>query len=166
MTTQDNDSTLTGWRKSPYSNNGGNCVEVNVLDRDEVTAGHKADADRLFVMRDSKDPAGPRLRPRHEGRSVRRPELTRLARSALHRGIALPVTGRLPPRNNLRGEGLGRQPGAWLGRGYGPRHESAHGTQHRVWRHPFSGTLTRAIGTPCNARCQHRFSTRPGNDGK
>jgi Domain of unknown function (DUF397) len=61
MTTQDNDSTLSGWRKSPYSNNGGNCVEVNVLGRDQVTDGHKADADRLFVMRDSKDPAGPHL---------------------------------------------------------------------------------------------------------
>jgi hypothetical protein len=61
MTTQENDSTLSGWRKSPYSNNGGNCVEVNVLARDEVTADHKAGADKLFVMRDSKDPAGPRL---------------------------------------------------------------------------------------------------------
>jgi Domain of unknown function (DUF397) len=61
MTTQENDPTLSGWRKSPYSNNGGNCVEVNVLDRDDVTAGHKADAGKLFVMRDSKDPAGPRL---------------------------------------------------------------------------------------------------------
>jgi len=61
MTTQENDPTLSGWRKSPYSNNGGNCVEVSVLDHDEVTAGHKADAGRLFVMRDSKDPAGPRL---------------------------------------------------------------------------------------------------------
>jgi hypothetical protein len=61
MTTHDNDPTLSGWRKSPYSNNGGNCVEVNVLDRDQVTAGHKAGAARLFVMRDSKDPDGPRL---------------------------------------------------------------------------------------------------------
>jgi hypothetical protein len=61
MTTQENDSTLSGWRKSPYSNNGGNCVEVNVLARDELAAGDKADAGKLFVMRDSKDPAGPRL---------------------------------------------------------------------------------------------------------
>ncbi|HUZ53346.1 MAG TPA: DUF397 domain-containing protein [Streptosporangiaceae bacterium] len=60
MTTQDNRS-RGGWRKSPYSTNGGNCVEVSVLDRDEVAAGHKAGADKLFVMRDSKDPAGPRL---------------------------------------------------------------------------------------------------------
>ena len=49
------------WRKSPYSNNGGNCVEVSVMERDGATAAHKADASRLFVMRDSKDPAGPRL---------------------------------------------------------------------------------------------------------
>jgi hypothetical protein len=49
------------WRKSPYSNNGGNCVEVSIMDRDEATAAHKADASRLFVMRDSKDPSGPRL---------------------------------------------------------------------------------------------------------
>jgi Domain of unknown function (DUF397) len=49
------------WRKSPYSTNGGNCVEVSVMDREEATAAHKADASRLFVMRDSKDPAGPRL---------------------------------------------------------------------------------------------------------
>jgi hypothetical protein len=61
MTTQENDPTLSGWRKSPYSNNGGNCVEVSVLARDELTAGHKTDADRLFAVRDSKDPAGPRL---------------------------------------------------------------------------------------------------------
>ena len=61
MTTQENNSALSGWRKSPYSSNGGNCVEISVLDRGEVTAGHKADAGRLFVMRDSKDPAGPRL---------------------------------------------------------------------------------------------------------
>jgi Domain of unknown function (DUF397) len=49
------------WRKSPYSNNGGNCVEVSVMDRDDATAAHKADAGRLFVMRDSKDPSGPHL---------------------------------------------------------------------------------------------------------
>lgn len=61
MTTQENDPALSGWRKSPYSNNGGNCVEVNVLDRGEVTAGRKAGAGKLFAMRDSKDPAGPRL---------------------------------------------------------------------------------------------------------
>ena len=61
MTTQENDPTLSGWRKSPYSSNGGNCVEISVLAHDEVTASHKADAGRLFVMRDSKDPAGPRL---------------------------------------------------------------------------------------------------------
>jgi hypothetical protein len=60
MTTQGNHSP-DGWRKSPYSNNGGNCVEVSVLADSEVTAAHKAAGGRLFAMRDSKDPAGPRL---------------------------------------------------------------------------------------------------------
>ena len=84
MTSKD-DHAHDGWRKSPYSNNGGNCVEIAVLGRDHVPAAYKAEADRLFVMRDSKNPAGlssvlhpgrmGRLRPRHEGRHVRRPEL-------------------------------------------------------------------------------------------
>jgi len=60
MTTED-DYARDGWRKSPYSTNGGNCVEITVLDRDQVPAGPKAEAGRLFVMRDSKNPAGPRL---------------------------------------------------------------------------------------------------------
>jgi hypothetical protein len=30
-----------------------------MLDHDEAAAAHKADVGRLFVMRDSKDPAGP-----------------------------------------------------------------------------------------------------------
>jgi Domain of unknown function (DUF397) len=61
-----------GWRRSPYSNNGGNCVEVAVwhgrncievsfTDRQEIPAAHKTDAGKLFVLRDSKDPDGPRL---------------------------------------------------------------------------------------------------------
>jgi hypothetical protein len=60
MTTED-DRSPEGWRKSSYSNNGGNCVEIAVLGRDQVPAAYKAEADRLFVMRDSKNPSGPRL---------------------------------------------------------------------------------------------------------
>jgi hypothetical protein len=58
MITKD-DRSPEGWRKSPYSNNGGNCVEIAVLSRDQASADCKAEADRLFVMRDSKNPAGP-----------------------------------------------------------------------------------------------------------
>lgn len=60
MTTED-DRSPEGWRKSPYSNNGGNCVEIAVLGRDQMPAACKTEASRLFVMRDSKNPAGPRL---------------------------------------------------------------------------------------------------------
>ncbi len=60
MTTED-DRSPEGWRKSPYSNNGGNCVEIAVLGRDQMPADCKTEASRLFVMRDSKNPAGPRL---------------------------------------------------------------------------------------------------------
>jgi hypothetical protein len=60
MTTQDK-RFPGGWRKSPYSTNGGNCVEISVQDHDEAVAAHKPGSGRLFVMRDSKDPAGPRL---------------------------------------------------------------------------------------------------------
>jgi hypothetical protein len=42
------------WRKSSYSNNGGNCVEVADL---PGTASRAA----LRLVRDSKDPSGPRL---------------------------------------------------------------------------------------------------------
>jgi len=55
------------WRKARRSGgNGGDCVEVTVLDTaalDTAADGptHKAEQDRLFVMRDSKDPEGPRL---------------------------------------------------------------------------------------------------------
>jgi hypothetical protein len=57
------------WRKSSRSNGtGGNCVELALLDRHsdksdssapEVT--RKADQGPLVVIRDSKDPDGPRL---------------------------------------------------------------------------------------------------------
>ena len=43
MTTMD-DHTRNEWRKSSYSNNGGNCVEAAVLGRDQAPAARKADA--------------------------------------------------------------------------------------------------------------------------
>ncbi|WP_327090469.1 DUF397 domain-containing protein [Nonomuraea sp. NBC_01738] len=50
------------WRKARRSgSNGGDCVEVAVLAAPEDVAAHKAEQDRLFVLRDSKDPDGPRL---------------------------------------------------------------------------------------------------------
>jgi hypothetical protein len=49
------------WRKSSYSGNaGGNCVEVAVTEETSIAA-HKADADKLYLMRDSKNPDGPTL---------------------------------------------------------------------------------------------------------
>ena len=39
------------WRKSRRSGNGANCVETAVVD-------NKVDAERLFLIRDSKDPDG------------------------------------------------------------------------------------------------------------
>jgi Domain of unknown function (DUF397) len=49
------------WRKASYSgDNGGTCVEVTAT-RDATAAPHKAAEDLLYLMRDSKDPAGPRL---------------------------------------------------------------------------------------------------------
>lgn len=50
------------WRKARRSGgNGGDCVEVAVLDAPGDVATHKSDQDRLFVLRDSKDPEGARL---------------------------------------------------------------------------------------------------------
>ncbi|WP_449063308.1 DUF397 domain-containing protein [Planomonospora algeriensis] len=49
------------WRKSSRSGGGSNCVEVTVVDETPAVAGHKADAERLFLVRDSKDPDGPVL---------------------------------------------------------------------------------------------------------
>lgn len=60
MTTND-DHARNAWRKSSYSNNGGNCVEIAVTGRDQVPAAGKASSGRLLAMRDSKNPAGPRL---------------------------------------------------------------------------------------------------------
>ncbi len=47
------------WHKSPFSTNGGNCVEIGIAG--PGAPAHKADQDKLFVVRDSKDPDGPRL---------------------------------------------------------------------------------------------------------
>ncbi len=50
------------WCKSSHSGNGSNCVEVATVDAQAVGAAPKADsADRLFLLRDSKDPQGPVL---------------------------------------------------------------------------------------------------------
>ncbi|MER7129183.1 DUF397 domain-containing protein [Streptosporangium saharense] len=49
------------WRKSSRSTNGGDCVEVAVVPGDPALAAHKADADALYLLRDSKDPDGPAL---------------------------------------------------------------------------------------------------------
>lgn len=47
------------WQQSPYGTNGGNCVEVGVAEA--AGAARKAGTGKLFVLRDSKDPDGPRL---------------------------------------------------------------------------------------------------------
>ncbi|MEU8194998.1 DUF397 domain-containing protein [Microbispora amethystogenes] len=49
------------WRKSRRSGNGSNCVEIAVADAAEAGTEHKADARRLFLVRDSKNPDGPIL---------------------------------------------------------------------------------------------------------
>jgi hypothetical protein len=46
------DLSRAAWRKSTYSGNGGNCVEV----ADNLVAEHG-----IVLVRDSKDPAGPIL---------------------------------------------------------------------------------------------------------
>ncbi|MEU7749684.1 MULTISPECIES: DUF397 domain-containing protein [unclassified Nonomuraea] len=44
------------WRKSSHSTNGGDCVEVT-----SIAHGSDASPGITVLMRDSKDPAGPRL---------------------------------------------------------------------------------------------------------
>jgi Domain of unknown function (DUF397) len=87
MTETDLDLSRAGWRKSTYSNNGGNCIEVAVLWRKSThsnnggecvevagvwrTSTHSNNGGscvevarggpRLVAIRDSKDPAGPKL---------------------------------------------------------------------------------------------------------
>jgi hypothetical protein len=48
------------WRKaSPSDDTDGDCVEVAVVDAPGT--GHKADLGPLYVLRDSKNPDGPKL---------------------------------------------------------------------------------------------------------
>jgi hypothetical protein len=49
------------WRKSPYSTNGGDCVEIAVSTGGQHAAGPKPGTQKLYMIRDSKDPDGPRL---------------------------------------------------------------------------------------------------------
>jgi hypothetical protein len=67
------DLSQIAWRKASYSsNNGGNCVEVGVWRKAsysnsnggncvEVTAARAAGTDLSCLVRDSKEPDGPRL---------------------------------------------------------------------------------------------------------
>ncbi|GIH71282.1 DUF397 domain-containing protein [Sphaerimonospora thailandensis] len=48
------------WRKSSSSANQ-DCVEVAIADAGEAGVEHKADEERLYLIRDSKDPDGPVL---------------------------------------------------------------------------------------------------------
>ncbi|HUC56550.1 MAG TPA: DUF397 domain-containing protein [Streptosporangiaceae bacterium] len=49
------------WHKASYSGgNGGGCVEVTVT-HETASAPHKAGEDLLYLLRDSKDPDGPKL---------------------------------------------------------------------------------------------------------
>jgi hypothetical protein len=47
-----------------------------------------------------------------------------------------------------------------------PRMRASHGLSTGSCQHLILVALTRAIDMPTDARYQHRFSTRPGNDGK
>jgi hypothetical protein len=48
------------WRKSAHSGSGSECVEVTVT-TDTSRWPHKADAEMLYLMRDSKNPDSPVL---------------------------------------------------------------------------------------------------------
>lgn len=49
------------WHKSRRSGNGPNCVEVAVVDPEFLSVDKAEKVDRLFLVRDSKDPDGPVL---------------------------------------------------------------------------------------------------------
>ncbi|MFJ2031691.1 DUF397 domain-containing protein [Streptosporangium sp. NPDC087985] len=49
------------WHKSSLSGAGQDCVEVTLADTSHAGAEPNPDADRLFLVRDSKDPDGPVL---------------------------------------------------------------------------------------------------------
>jgi Domain of unknown function (DUF397) len=50
-----------GWRESRHSATNNESVEVTVTDDAAAVSAHKADAGRLILMRDSKNPDGPVL---------------------------------------------------------------------------------------------------------
>ncbi len=54
------DAARVNWRKSRHSGGNGACVEVTVT-TDTSGWPHKADAEKLYLMRDSKKPDGPVL---------------------------------------------------------------------------------------------------------
>ncbi|GIH74426.1 DUF397 domain-containing protein [Planobispora longispora] len=47
------------WHRAAPSDDRGSCVEVAVVD--DLREGHKAGLGSLYVLRDSKDPDGPKL---------------------------------------------------------------------------------------------------------
>ncbi|WP_433501135.1 DUF397 domain-containing protein [Sphaerimonospora sp. CA-214678] len=49
------------WQKSSRSGNGSDCVEVTIAEAGQAGIEHKANAERLYLLRDSKDPDGPVL---------------------------------------------------------------------------------------------------------
>jgi Domain of unknown function (DUF397) len=54
------DAARAAWRKSRHSGGNGACVEITVT-TDTSRWPHKADAEKLYLMRDSKKPDGPVL---------------------------------------------------------------------------------------------------------
>ena len=54
------DAPRVAWRKSRHSGEIGACVEVTVT-TDTARWPHKADAEKLYLMRDSRKPDGPVL---------------------------------------------------------------------------------------------------------
>ncbi|MFF5208652.1 DUF397 domain-containing protein [Streptosporangium sp. NPDC000396] len=49
------------WHKSSCSGAGQNCVEVALVDNAQAEVKHNTNTERLFLVRDSKDPDGPIL---------------------------------------------------------------------------------------------------------
>lgn len=49
------------WHKSSRSANGSDCVEVAIAEVGQAGVEHKAEAERLYLVRDSKGPVGPVL---------------------------------------------------------------------------------------------------------
>ncbi|MFI6506787.1 DUF397 domain-containing protein [Streptosporangium sp. NPDC050855] len=60
MDDMDADLSKAVWRRAaPEGDGDGNCVEVAVVE--DVGEGHKAGAGPLYVLRDSRNPEGPKL---------------------------------------------------------------------------------------------------------